>query len=123
TMSGMCGLRVMLPLSLVMLVFCSTGLALMCYNCQSYSSEQCEQKMTCPSTQNACLKITTDGKSRFQCWEMNRCDIPSLKNEFQLNKFSSSCCQSDLCNSGRNSLPVTSLVLSLAAAILLIFSC
>ncbi|XP_053305314.1 CD59A glycoprotein-like [Spea bombifrons] len=117
------GPRAVICLGLTLLALCSTSLALECYECPQLSTDKCEHKASCVAPKNTCLKVTSEGKSLYQCWESNRCDINSIKTDFRLTKFTSSCCQNNLCNHSAASLPLTYLVLALAAVLLLMSSC
>uniref|UniRef100_A0A8C5PT57 UPAR/Ly6 domain-containing protein n=1 Tax=Leptobrachium leishanense TaxID=445787 RepID=A0A8C5PT57_9ANUR len=93
-------------------VFCS-GWAIECYNCPT---TKCDKTIKCTPPQDVCIKID----SIRQCFESAKCLPPIIASTFGINNFNSSCCPDNLCNSGRTSLPVTSLILSLVAAVLFI---
>ncbi|KAM8939153.1 CD59A glycoprotein-like [Pelodytes ibericus] len=118
-MSGIWCFRPVVYLGLILLGLCSTGLALECFNCQAFSVEKCQTKTTCSSPSDTCLKLTAEGESLYRCWQHSRCDIESIKTDFQLNKFSNSCCQKNLCNSAVGTSPAPTLLLSLVAVLLL----
>ncbi|KAM5138810.1 CD59 glycoprotein isoform 1-T2 [Mantella aurantiaca] len=123
-MNSTAACRLALPLGLLLLVFCSTGLALQCYNC-GLTAGKCTDMQTCASGDNACMKATqTDlGSSVYACRDYNRCKAQDVISDYQLaSSISVSCCQSNLCNKGITGLPASGLILFLAAALLVLFS-
>ncbi|XP_063802324.1 CD59 glycoprotein [Pseudophryne corroboree] len=115
---------VALSLALVLLTLCATGHALECYKCD-YTADKCQTKEICGSNQDACMTLSRTAVSvtRYGCRALDRCTPKAVKEDLQISNFEISCCQRNLCNSRSPiSLPMTALVLSLATALLLIFS-
>ncbi|KAM4721159.1 CD59 glycoprotein [Rhinophrynus dorsalis] len=120
-MKSIWGFGSLAALSLVLLSLCSTGDSLECYNCQTFTSE-CKMTTTCPGDQNACLRLTLDQQSRHQCFAYSNCSPEKIKASFGVTNFDYKCCQSNLCNNSFTTLPSAGLLLSLAAALVLIFT-
>lgn len=121
TMKSFCDFRVGVILALVVLSLCSYGAALQCYSCPGFS-KSCETTTTCTGSQNACLKLTVADSSTYRCTDMSRCEREFIKQDFgDITNYKYGCCQKNLCNSSMTSLPSTGLLLSLAAALLLVF--
>ncbi|XP_073514889.1 CD59 glycoprotein-like isoform X2 [Phyllobates terribilis] len=116
---------VLLALGLVFLSLCSTGQAIDCYTCDRWSADQCTISGTCAATDNACMRVTlTDGTSKYSCRVYDKCTSPLVSEENGgIKNFEIKCCQKNLCNSsGLVASPSAVLLLSLAAAALLLLS-
>ncbi|XP_044126411.1 CD59 glycoprotein-like [Bufo gargarizans] len=119
--TGICG--VVLTVGLVFLTLCSTGQAIECYKCNTFSFSQCATKEICSAPNDACARITVpDGTSTYSCRVYDKCTHAIVSQETGLQNFQLKCCQSSLCNSSFMSHPSTVLVLSLAAVLLLMMS-
>nr|DBA17527.1 TPA: hypothetical protein GDO54_002959 [Pyxicephalus adspersus] len=116
--------RFALPLGLLLLVFCSTSLALECYQC-AWLEGECTIKQTCDPTMTSCMRVTQidSGMKYHSCRTYNTCNIKAVKEELQLqSNIKLDCCQYNLCNKGFTGLPASGLILCLSAALLLLFS-
>ncbi|KAG9473186.1 hypothetical protein GDO78_022897 [Eleutherodactylus coqui] len=113
---------VVLAVGLVFLSLCSTGRALQCYVCNDWMSSTCETKQECTSPDNTCMKVTrfSDGRSQYGCRVFDRCTIDLIKQEIKTENLELRCCQSRLCNGSFMASPSAVLILSLAAALLLL---
>lgn len=121
-MNSTSAFRLALPLGLLLLVLCSTGLALQCYKCSATAGE-CTATETCTGDKNACIKVTAQGLSTYGCNAYSRCNIQNVMNDYNVGQnLESSCCQSNLCNKGFTGVPASGLILFLAAALLVFFS-
>ncbi|XP_063293763.1 CD59 glycoprotein-like [Pelobates fuscus] len=120
TMSRIWGLCTIASLSILLLTLCPTGLALNCLECPWFSNAECGNKTTCPASNDVCIRISTASGSYYNCWDFTKCDSQGLAEYFKLTRFNYTCCSSNLCNSGRTSLPVISVVLSLVAVVFMI---
>ncbi|KAM9301622.1 CD59 glycoprotein-like [Gastrophryne carolinensis] len=114
--------RLALPLGLLMLVLCSTGLAIKCYSCKDWTGQGCRTVETCPR-EDGCMKITEKNHqlSLYQCRNAETCKSKILKEELGLSNIQLTCCTYDLCNKGLADLPIAGLILSLSTALLALF--
>lgn len=124
-MNGTGAYRLVLPVGLLLLALCSTGLALKCYQCDQWTNQGCMKEQTCDAGQDTCMKAnqTDVGLAYYKCVAYNKCTVADVKQEFGLStSLSVSCCQNNLCNKGFTGLPGYGLILFLASALLILFS-
>ncbi|XP_073397882.1 CD59 glycoprotein-like isoform X2 [Dendrobates tinctorius] len=115
---------VLLTFGLVFLSLCSTVQAIKCFTCSNWSISKCVTNATCADSEDACMRVTrSTGESQYSCRVYSKCnsDLVSQENNGMKN-FELKCCQKDLCNDGLTASPSTVLLLSLAAALLLLSS-
>ncbi|KAM4017854.1 CD59 glycoprotein-like [Anomaloglossus baeobatrachus] len=114
----------LLALGLVFLSLCSTGEAIQCYTCNTWSTDTCMIQTTCAGSEDACMKVTlNDGNSKYSCRALDKCTAASVSQENAgIMNLQVNCCQKSLCNSGLMAHPSALLLLSLAAALLLLLS-
>ncbi|KAG9473185.1 hypothetical protein GDO78_022897 [Eleutherodactylus coqui] len=62
----------------------------------------------------------SDGRSQYGCRVFDRCTIDLIKQEIKTENLELRCCQSRLCNGSFMASPSAVLILSLAAALLLL---
>ncbi|XP_077318788.1 CD59 glycoprotein [Lithobates pipiens] len=121
-MNNTSAFRLVLPLGLLLLVLCSSGLALECYKC-SQTTGGCTTKDTCASDKNACIKVTAQGSMTYGCVAYSRCNPQNVIEDFGTGQnVQFTCCQNSLCNKGFTGVPASGLILFLAAALLMFFS-
>lgn len=114
---------VVLAVGLLFLSLLSTGQALQCYTCSTFSSAKCETNQNCASPNDSCMRITRpDGYSQYGCRVFSQCTQALINQETGLTNFQLKCCQSNLCNGGVVASPSTALLLILAAALLMMSS-
>ncbi|KAK7922367.1 hypothetical protein WMY93_009269 [Mugilogobius chulae] len=74
------------------------GDCLQCYSCLSGSTQKCDVKQECTSSQDSCLKLKHEGTTYTSCINYDDCNAEVLSLRFPLPRFTSTCCQSNLCN-------------------------
>ncbi|XP_029920014.1 CD59 glycoprotein-like [Myripristis murdjan] len=74
------------------------GRSLECYSCPDGSSDSCEVTQQCNHGDDTCLRLESAGKTYTKCMRLADCDFEVLAVSFNLRGFTSSCCQSNLCN-------------------------
>ncbi|XP_040184042.1 CD59 glycoprotein [Rana temporaria] len=121
-MNSTSAFRLALPLGLLLLVLCSSGLALQCYKC-GMSPGPCTTTGTCSGNQDACIRITSQGSNQYACNAYTRCNVNHVAADYPVgSSVEIACCQKDLCNNGFTGVPASGLILFLAAALLVFFS-
>ncbi|KAG8430903.1 hypothetical protein GDO86_019773 [Hymenochirus boettgeri] len=124
-MTTLMAFRVGLVLGLVLLVMCSKGDALKCYQCPEFSNVPCDKSVNCPANTDSCLtlRLFSDSKTLYKCKSSATCDRATIKAEYGgMTNFEFQCCQTNLCNRSLTIVPSVALLLILSAVSLLFFS-
>uniref|UniRef100_A0A5F8GVS5 CD59 glycoprotein n=1 Tax=Monodelphis domestica TaxID=13616 RepID=A0A5F8GVS5_MONDO len=82
---------------LVLVMFCSPGDALRCYDC-NVPTQHCTKNITCRTEDDACLRVMTGTDYRYLCWKYANCNMEKIGEILGIAKATYHCCQEDLCN-------------------------
>ncbi|XP_043828137.1 LOW QUALITY PROTEIN: CD59 glycoprotein [Dromiciops gliroides] len=118
---------------LVLVMFCSPGGALRCFQCDSPIAS-CVKNVTCKTDQDACIQVVLISKLRLRkysaeggnyhygCWKYADCNINKIGEFIKLPIAKYSCCQDDLCNAAGMGTPVSKTAVIVGLLVMLVGS-